>query len=243
MSLLKYFSRVDPRYRDSQLPDPNGPLARAVPSSVKSAYGRGSTVYTHTYTMHETHCTCGSIERTSGRTNGTAKFIQQKLCRELSAKLRRYTVHCILVVTRSVAVASAYACISIQHCYLAALFLDYLQNQFSALRVLHDRASLTQHVYMRVTVIVLSVCVSTTELAASYLVHLLKVGCHSAFCTDLNICIVWISLKTLCSKGLVTFNDNLCLLHFLTSSRWTKVIVVAPFQKDQCVGLLIALVT
>ena len=26
-------SRVDPRYRDSQLPDLNGPLARVVPSS------------------------------------------------------------------------------------------------------------------------------------------------------------------------------------------------------------------
>jgi len=36
MSLLKYLSRVDPRYRDSQLPDPNGPLARAVPSSAIS---------------------------------------------------------------------------------------------------------------------------------------------------------------------------------------------------------------
>ena len=36
MSLLKYFSRVDPRYRDSQLPDPNGPLARVVPSSAIS---------------------------------------------------------------------------------------------------------------------------------------------------------------------------------------------------------------
>ena len=36
MSLLKYLSRVDPRYRDSLLPDPNGPLARAVPSSAIS---------------------------------------------------------------------------------------------------------------------------------------------------------------------------------------------------------------
>lgn len=33
MSLLKYFSRAAPRYRDSQLPDPNGPLSRVVPSS------------------------------------------------------------------------------------------------------------------------------------------------------------------------------------------------------------------
>ena len=33
---MKYLSRVDPRYHDSQLPDPNGPLARAVPSSAIS---------------------------------------------------------------------------------------------------------------------------------------------------------------------------------------------------------------
>ena len=36
MSLLKYLSQVDPHCRDSQLPDPNGPLARAVPSSAIS---------------------------------------------------------------------------------------------------------------------------------------------------------------------------------------------------------------
>jgi len=34
MSLLKYLSRVYPRYRDSQLPDPNGPLAKASAISV-----------------------------------------------------------------------------------------------------------------------------------------------------------------------------------------------------------------
>jgi len=36
MSVLKYLSQVDPHYRDSQLPDPNGPLARAVPLSAIS---------------------------------------------------------------------------------------------------------------------------------------------------------------------------------------------------------------
>ena len=36
MSLLKYFSLIDPRYHDSQLPDPNSPLARAIPSSAIS---------------------------------------------------------------------------------------------------------------------------------------------------------------------------------------------------------------
>ena len=65
MSLLKYLSRVDPRYHDSQLPDPNGPLARAVPSSAisvanesvnvslesnKKAAKRG--VYQQPYSLH-----------------------------------------------------------------------------------------------------------------------------------------------------------------------------------------------
>ena len=36
MSLLTYLLQVDPRHCDSQLPDPNGPLARAVPSSAIS---------------------------------------------------------------------------------------------------------------------------------------------------------------------------------------------------------------
>ena len=31
---------------------------------------------------------------------------------------------------------------------------------------------------MRVTVVVLCVCVSVTKLAATYLVYMLKVGCH-----------------------------------------------------------------
>ena len=47
--------RVDSRYLNSQLPDPNGPLARASALSVA---------------------------------NRTAKFIQQKLCRELSSKFK-----------------------------------------------------------------------------------------------------------------------------------------------------------
>jgi len=129
MSLLKYLSRVDSRYHDSQLPDPNGPLVRAVHSSAISVAnesvnvslesnkkaakrgvyqkqsaekkaeigkraavcGRGSTAYAHAYTMKHT-VGVAVWERTCGRTNGTAKFIQRKLCRQLSAKLRRYTV-------------------------------------------------------------------------------------------------------------------------------------------------------
>ena len=44
MSLLKYFSRVDPRYHDSQLADPNGQLARAVPSSAISVANKSVNV-------------------------------------------------------------------------------------------------------------------------------------------------------------------------------------------------------
>ena len=59
MSLLKYLSRVDPCYRDSQLPDPNGRLARAVPSSAISVANKSVNVCVY----HETHCRCGSLER------------------------------------------------------------------------------------------------------------------------------------------------------------------------------------
>ena len=55
-------------------------------TAVKSVCGRGSTAYAHAYTMK--HCRCGSLERTCGRANGTAKFIQRKLCRQLSAKFK-----------------------------------------------------------------------------------------------------------------------------------------------------------
>ena len=93
MSLLKYLSRVDPCYHDSQLPDPNGRLARAVPSSAISVANESVNVCVY----HETHCRCGSLERTCGRANGTAKFFNENFVdsypRNLSsAKLRRYTV-------------------------------------------------------------------------------------------------------------------------------------------------------
>ena len=45
-SLLQcYYLRVDPRYRDLQLPDPNFPLARAVPSSAISVANESVTGY------------------------------------------------------------------------------------------------------------------------------------------------------------------------------------------------------
>ena len=73
------------------------------------------------------------------------------------------------------------------------------------------------------------VCVSVTELTATYLVYMLKIRCHQAFCAPLHICIVWISLKTLCSIVLVRFADHLYLLRFLMNSRWTKETAMASF--------------
>ena len=89
----------------------------------------------------------------------------------------------------------------------------------------------------------LSVYLSVTKLAATYLDYTLKFRCHQAFCADLNICIMWISLKTLCSKVLARFADHLCLLSFWMNSQWTKEAAMASFQEDQHVGLTIGLTT
>ena len=51
----------------------------------------------------------------------------------------------------------------------------------------------------------------------------------------------WISIKTLCSKVLMTFADHLCLLCFLINSQWTKETVMASFQEYWCIGLAIVL--
>ena len=54
-----------------------------------------------------------------------------------------------------------------------------------------------------------------------------------------KIRIVWISLKTLCSKVLTTFAHHCCFICFLLSSRSMKVTATASFQEDQCVDLAI----
>ena len=63
-------------------------------------------------------------------------------------------------------------------------------------------------------------CVSVTILAATYPLFRQKPGVIR-FCAVFNVCIVWISLKTLSSAVLVTFAGHLSLLCFLTSSQWT----------------------
>ena len=81
-----------------------------------------------------------------------------------------------------------------------------------------------------------SVCVSVNSLTATYLVYTLKIGCRQTFHDDLNTCIVWIWLKTLCTKVLATVADHLCLLLFFTNSRWTNETAMASFQEEQCVN-------
>ena len=66
----------------------------------------------------------------------------------------------------------------------------------------------------------------------TYLVCTSRIRCHWVLCGVFKICIVWLSLKILCSNILVAFADHLCLLRFLMSSWWTKEIVMASFQED-----------
>ena len=69
----------------------------------------------------------------------------------------------------------------------------------------------------RVTVVVICVCVSVCYRNSCYIPCL-----YVEDKVPLGFCIVWLLLKMLCSKVLATFADHLCLLCFLTSSRWTK---------------------
>ena len=59
---------------------------------------------------------------------------------------------------------------------------------------------LTLGAYARVTVVICSVCLSVTTLAATYLSFKSQMKCHKVLYGTFNRCIVWISLKTLCSK-------------------------------------------
>ena len=68
----------------------------------------------------------------------------------------------------------------------------------------------------------LSVCLSVTMLAATYLACKVLYGV-------LQICNVWISLKTFRSKVMALFAYHRCLPHSLKSSRWTEETVVNSF--------------
>ena len=83
----------------------------------------------------------------------------------------------------------------------------------------------------RGTVVSLCVCVcvcmcmcvylSVTTLTAAYIILKSKVRYHRGLHGVLNICNVWLSLKTLCSKVMASFTYHGCLPHSLTSSRRT----------------------
>ena len=71
------------------------------------------------------------------------------------------------------------------------------------------------------------VCVSVTTLTATYLVYKAKVRYHRVLYGVLQICNVWISLKTLCSKVMALFAYHRCSLK---SSRWTEETAVVLFK-------------
>ena len=76
----------------------------------------------------------------------------------------------------------------------------------------------------RVTVVVLSVCLSACYHASCYLPHLYnmsKIQCHRALGDIFKVSTVWLSLKTLCSTVLASFAGHHHLPHSLTSSLWT----------------------
>ena len=62
-----------------------------------------------------------------------------------------------------------------------------------------------RRMHRRLTVVVLSVCVSVTTLTAIYLVYVSKVRQYTVSCRLLNIRIVWTSLKTFHSGDMVLF--------------------------------------
>ena len=69
----------------------------------------------------------------------------------------------------------------------------------------------------KVTVVVLCVCLSVNSLTATYLVCELQGRCYMILHGVSNACIVWISLKTLCSPVLAAFADSK-LLDFARAS-------------------------
>ena len=77
-------------------------------------------------------------------------------------------------------------------------------------------------------------------LAATYLVYTSQVRFHRVIYAVIKVLVVWLSLKTLCSKVLTWFSDHNCLAGFMTRSRWTKETAMASFQQDWCVEVVVA---
>ena len=61
---------------------------------------------------------------------------------------------------------------------------------------------------MRVTEVILCVCLCVIKLAATYLVFKYKMRCHKVPYSDPNVCIVWISLTPLSLPVLASFGGS-----------------------------------
>ena len=72
----------------------------------------------------------------------------------------------------------------------------------------------------------MTLCLSVTTLAATYLIYTSQVRCHRVVYGVFKILVVWLLLKMLCSKVLVWFSDHHCLPGFsvmmMTSSWCTR---------------------
>ena len=92
----------------------------------------------------------------------------------------------------------------------------------------------------RVTVVILYVCVSVTTLAATYLVYMSQVRFCRVLYGVFKVLVVWLSLKTLRSRVLVSFADHRRLPRSPTTSQWTKETEMTSFQHKECACLAIA---
>ena len=70
-----------------------------------------------------------------------------------------------------------------------------------------------------VTVVSLCVCWSVSALTATYLIRKGKVRYHMVLYSVLQICNMWLSLKTLLSKVMALFAYHYCLPRSLTSAQ------------------------
>ena len=119
-------------------------------------------------------------------------------------------------------------------CFLSPTHMFLVISRFGYKCVINPR-----RMCRRVTVVVLSVCLSITTKSAAHLVYALKSRCHRVLFGVFKVFVVWLSLKTLCSKVLASFANRHCLPHFLTKSRRTEETVMGSFKCKECVQLAI----
>ena len=99
----------------------------------------------------------------------------------------------------------------------------YMYNSLKACLLINP-----QRMCRRVMVVVLYVYVSVCYYASYYVPHLCR-KCHRVL---YDVFVLWLLLKTLCSKVLASFADYDCLSRFLMSSPWTEETAMASFQQD-----------